>query len=110
MAVGQFGVEEIKQKIKSLRATCGGGHNKIRELHPHERFCTTSVATCLPVCKQHLHRNLPTEGGRQVTCPPDLSLYLPLVNAALFVRNKTGTQPVSVISPFSYHRAISYKL
>jgi hypothetical protein len=45
-------------------------------------------ATCLkhmPVCKQHLHGKLPLEGNRQVTCPPDLSLYLPHVNAAHYL-------------------------
>jgi hypothetical protein len=41
MALEQFAVEEVKQKIKSLRATCGGGQNKMRDLQDHDPFCTT---------------------------------------------------------------------
>jgi hypothetical protein len=84
MALEQFGIEEVRQKMKSLLPTCGGGQNKIQDLQAHYRFCTTTSRRLgyMPVCKQHLHGKLLPVGGRQATCPPDLVLYLPHANAA----------------------------
>lgn len=79
----QFGVEKVKQKIKSLREICGGRQNKMRDLydqiHSLQRLAD-DWATCLKhcLCKHHL----PPQCGRQTTCPPEFSLYKPHVNAA----------------------------
>jgi hypothetical protein len=52
-------------------------------LRDHDPFCAASRQVgCWPACKQRLQGNLPPEDDRQVTCPPDLSVYLPHVNAS----------------------------
>jgi hypothetical protein len=42
MALEQFGDDEVKQTVKRLLATCGGGQNKIHDLRDHDPFCAAS--------------------------------------------------------------------
>jgi hypothetical protein len=50
MALEQFGAEEVKQKMKSLRSICGGGQNKIQDLHDHDPICTSRCLCVNSTC------------------------------------------------------------